>query len=71
MDFAKVVLKALAVDTNDASREDLVALKRHEDWVAREDSVGKQENCSHHPDGIGAKAYACRTRLTNEVGDLR
>jgi hypothetical protein len=71
VELAKVVLEALAVEANEASREDLVALKRDEDGVAREDSVGKQENCSHHPDGIGTKAYACRTLLTNEVGDLR
>jgi len=35
VDFAKVVRKALGVEANEASREDLVALKRHEDWVAR------------------------------------
>jgi hypothetical protein len=45
VDLAKVLLNALAVETNEASRENLVALKRDEDLVGREDGVGKQENC--------------------------
>ena len=65
VELAKVVLEALAVEADEASREDLIALKRDEDWVAREDGVREQENCSYYPDRIGAKAHARRTRLTN------
>src|SRR6185436_7836581 len=70
VEFAEVVLESLAIEANEPSREDLVALKRHEDGVPREDGVGKQENRSHYPNRIGTQAHARRTRFTNQVSDL-